>query len=60
MEHEMYSAPRITLKMASWQPVLTLFITMTLHTGQGLHSICDKDIRVTSQTKTDDAQQICI
>lgn len=60
MEHEMYSAASTTLKMASWQPVLSLFITMTLNTGQGLHSICDKDIRVTSQAKTDDVLLICI
>ncbi len=62
MEHEMYSTPKITFKKkkASWQRVLTLSITMTLHTGQGLHSICDKDNRVTSEAKSDDAQQVCI
>lgn len=46
--------------MASWQPVLTLSITVTLHSGQGLHSICDKDDTVTSRAKSDDVQQICI
>lgn len=59
MDHEMYSVDSTTLKMASWQPVL-LFITMPLKAGQGLHSICDKDIRVTSQMKTDDAELICV
>lgn len=48
----------IKLKMATWQPVVTLSITMTSHIGQGLHFICDKDNRVTSQSKSDDRRKI--
>lgn len=44
--------------MATWQPVVTLSITMTLRIGQGLHFICDKDNSVTSQSKSDDRRPI--